>query len=479
MRRILFFLMMLATFVSAQRADSTDILFILNPQNDTTRIGAYVTGQLVCAKPHTIDNWSEKERNRTDNLIARVPISIDSAMFYLQQDSLLGGRPKYRLRPHTIRLLKQLPHKRGITRVTAEQLAQGLDSVNVYASVRFDEQNIFSLSILRSQLQKWWRMIQPSVTVYDTVYIDTGGTLEYSTAASAEANENRDVGTDTVIVFKCIASDGTPENSALTIAGWGADDILEFLGDNDTGLWDETKYRFYGNIGITISSSHVKLENIYMRAPGISHVYQLYITSSGNGLISIKNSFFSGEQSGSVRYIRIADNTTVQFYNCIFANIYGNGDNGIFVSNTSAILQVKNCTFYNCDRAIWAPYIPATTLNTITQLCANSYSSSGLGDYNIDDSGDAQMPGVNSITATVAFVDAVGSNFALAVGSAGIDAGTPDTTGLYLPMTDIAGNARISNDRIDIGAFECQVSAPAENSMNYNNRSEYRSLLKY
>jgi len=37
-----------------------------------------------------------------------------------------------------------------------------------------------------------------------------------------------------------------------------------------------------------------------------------------------------------------------------------------------------------------------------------------------------------------------------------VDSGTPDTTGLNLPSVDLAGNGRIYNGRIDIGAYEFQ-----------------------
>jgi hypothetical protein len=46
--------------------------------------------------------------------------------------------------------------------------------------------------------------------------------------------------------------------------------------------------------------------------------------------------------------------------------------------------------------------------------------------------------------------------FALSVNSPCIDAGTPDTTGLNLPELDLAGNPRVFNDIIDMGAYEYQ-----------------------
>jgi hypothetical protein len=44
--------------------------------------------------------------------------------------------------------------------------------------------------------------------------------------------------------------------------------------------------------------------------------------------------------------------------------------------------------------------------------------------------------------------------FALQPGSPCVDAGTPDTSGLQVPITDLEGLIRVYNGRIDIGAFE-------------------------
>ena len=64
--------------------------------------------------------------------------------------------------------------------------------------------------------------------------------------------------------------------------------------------------------------------------------------------------------------------------------------------------------------------------------------------------------GPGNINQNPMFVDTLNDNYQLQPGSPCIDAGTPDTTGLNLPPTDLAGYPRIYNGRIDIGAYEYQ-----------------------
>jgi len=64
--------------------------------------------------------------------------------------------------------------------------------------------------------------------------------------------------------------------------------------------------------------------------------------------------------------------------------------------------------------------------------------------------------GQGNIDADPMFVGGDPFSYELTEGSPCIDAGTPDTTGLNLPPTDLAGNPRIYNDTIDMGAYEWQ-----------------------
>lgn len=64
-------------------------------------------------------------------------------------------------------------------------------------------------------------------------------------------------------------------------------------------------------------------------------------------------------------------------------------------------------------------------------------------------------------------------NLILQASSPCVDTGTVDTTGLGLPVLDIAGNARIINSRIDIGAYELDnippgITCPGNKSVDAN-----------
>lgn len=54
------------------------------------------------------------------------------------------------------------------------------------------------------------------------------------------------------------------------------------------------------------------------------------------------------------------------------------------------------------------------------------------------------------------FIDPETGDYSLNWNSPCIEAGKPDTTGLNLPNTDLSGNPRIVNDRVDMGAYEYQ-----------------------
>ena len=78
--------------------------------------------------------------------------------------------------------------------------------------------------------------------------------------------------------------------------------------------------------------------------------------------------------------------------------------------------------------------------------------------------------GPGNINENPMFVDTLNNNYQLRNNSPCIDAGTPDTTGLNLPGTDLAGNPRIYNGRIDIGAYEYQGNAVEEPDTSFINK---------
>jgi len=135
----------------------------------------------------------------------------------------------------------------------------------------------------------------------------------------------------------------------------------------------------------------------------------------------------------------------------------GNTFQGIYCDNSSPDITNNTITsngsygIYCSDSS--SPDITNTIIwgNTTPQI--NVVSGSPTVSYSCVQ--DGYGSGTNIIDSDPQFTDADNGDYSLRGNSPCVNAGKPDTSGLNLPLTDLAGNARIYNDeRIDIGAYE-------------------------
>lgn len=132
-------------------------------------------------------------------------------------------------------------------------------------------------------------------------------------------------------------------------------------------------------------------------------------------------------------------NSTPEIRNTIVSDNIG--EYGIYVYSGNPIVE-NSClynhqygNFYNCD--------PQMGIET-----------------SINSKGDS-IDVFNNIQLNPNFINATENDFHLASNSPCIDSGTPDTSGLNIPGTDLDGNERIWNGRIDMGAYEFGSGPPS------------------
>ena len=191
----------------------------------------------------------------------------------------------------------------------------------------------------------------------------------------------------------------------------------------------------------------------------------------------ISNCIFGGNISFDGAGIFNDDFSSPALNNCtISGNQSAARGGGLFNMNNSNP-TLTNCIVWN-NKANEDTEAPSASIfnidNSIPFISYSIISNSRGSQFWVDDLGvdggdnlDTDPAFVKDFDVTV-FPDSSG-DLRLTLCSAAIDAGTPDTTGLNLPLVDPDGNPRIINDRIDMGAYEyigesglptCLISGP-------------------
>ncbi|UAY53162.1 beta strand repeat-containing protein [Ferruginibacter albus] len=197
------------------------------------------------------------------------------------------------------------------------------------------------------------------------------------------------------------------------------------------------------------SSGAIDMENDNGSSPKITNC----LFADGYGIIGYSPSILNNSSSAV-------------FTNCVFNNIVG----GAITNQTSSSVTVINCTFnaasiasygssYSITNCVLGHYSFFSANNDVAGNVTYSYMPSsipGTGNVEIDYSIDPFVNSANPIGDDLIWMTA---DDGLKLANNYRDVGTPDTTGLQLPATDITGTARIKNNRIDMGAYESALSA--------------------
>ncbi len=134
---------------------------------------------------------------------------------------------------------------------------------------------------------------------------------------------------------------------------------------------------------------------------------------------------------------------TSEIINCTFYKNIGWHEGGA-IRNWNTSTAAANCIFWDNGDEIH---------NNDGAETALSYSVFDDGTPNGSVVFPSGVHGQNNIDSPPDFIESSGPNLRLRQGSPGIEAGTPDTTGLHLPTDDLDGLMRVRN-RVDIGAYE-------------------------
>ena len=181
---------------------------------------------------------------------------------------------------------------------------------------------------------------------------------------------------------------------------------------------------------------------------------------------TIRNSLFTANVSIEYGGAIMNNVSNLVLFNCTFSNNSGSGSAVAFFSysvpqDPPSTMQAANCIFFDGGDEIWK--------NEETDISI-TYSDVQGG-----------WPGIGNIDADPMFVEFGIDDYHLLPDSPCLDAGDPDYVALP-DETDLDGNPRVVNGRIDMGAYEHTAAVPVEvgispGVINLKSKGKYITIL--
>lgn len=217
-------------------------------------------------------------------------------------------------------------------------------------------------------------------------------------------------------------------------------------------------YNVNSGINFVGASSHTEIVmNNFITNNTATNGAGIYLVSSFSKLVRVINNVICNNEASNQGGGIYCNN-----YGMILNNTIANNK----ASNGGGIYALGDPIITNC--IIWGN-IGTSGGNQIAKdfLASPTYSYCDIQSGNTNNGNINNNPQFVSQSAGVgASFDGLNANWVIQSTSPCINSGKPDTTGLDLPLTDIVGNPRITNDTIDIGAYEYNYPPIANFSAN-------------
>ncbi len=229
-----------------------------------------------------------------------------------------------------------------------------------------------------------------------------------------------------------------------------------FTGNSSTGVGGALAVRF-SDCPVFFNTFEAN-QSAIGGAMGVLHVPECRHVISNNLIINNFGIFFGGAVSNNNSSPTWVNNTIA--YNACAS--YG----GAFYCKDSINPKVYNTIIWGNQAPVgsqvylWDTYAQASFFHCNIQEGWEGFAGAG--------SGGAYMGEyINNIDADPMFEGGAQGLFGLTATSPCINSGMPDTTGLMIPETDLAGNQRMVGQAIDMGAYEYQFPINVADQPNF------------